>query len=147
MHFVAAVSDAWAIGWPIALCVLMLLNGVITGILARQASRIDSIEKRLYAKADELIEMKFQAHASILESSCKILNAAISTVQNELKEEKQETRTMLTKLGDMELRAANREGQLKDWIHKECVTMDDLAAVNGRFDKIENLIRCGGKPS
>ena len=124
--FVLSVSDAWAVGFPIAVLAIQILHGVLTAVLVTKARRIDTLEADLKEALAAAMQEKLATLRAEQQAPISVLNSSMSHVYLRLNDGETAFRKLREKDTELELKFIQKISELRQFISDTCATKDDL---------------------
>lgn len=114
--------------------------------IGRKTNKIDSLEGTVTLKAEQLIDAKFLVLGTEVRGVTRELHALISGMQTRLERGDVKFDEQGLASHELELKAAHRESELKEWIHKNFGDKAEMAAMSERVSAVElHLARFEGR--
>lgn len=131
---------AWIDGKAIAQWIFNAALGAGLAYMATKTRKIEKLEERLGEKAEQLVTVKFDAHASGLKGSIDLLTTQITAINQRI-EDGDECLDGLAK-GDhrLELQQIQSLAELKVWVMQNAATTADVKELGGRVDRLQHVV-------
>lgn len=131
-----SVSDGIQIVNVLSTIVLAIyLNSVAT-----KANKFDTLEKKLDAKTDQLVDTKFDQQSGTLKAEMRVLTAALQRVEHRLDKQDEQYQSLNEKTFSIRLGEAMKDGDMQVEFLKTFATKEDVDLLGQRIDRMKDAL-------
>jgi hypothetical protein len=114
--------------------------GICLYVVSQRAKKVDTLEASLNDSADEKIEAKFMLSESRLLLPIEQLKAQVTEINRRLERGDGHFDDLGEREQKMQVTVLSRISELKDWMHENCASKDDLSKLSDRFDGLQRAV-------
>lgn len=134
----AAVPDAWIIGFPIVMILAQFVQVSLLLYVNSKTQRITTLEADVKKAAGEAIDNRLIALRAEQLAPISVLNNNMAAVHMRLADGETAFRKLREKDSMLEVQFIERLSQLKQLISETCATKDDLREMEDRLNERKN---------
>lgn len=143
MFFLAAVPDAWIIGFSIFNIIFNALLSIAIWKLTQTTRRYDTLEADLKVKAEQQVKLQFEMHRGTLQASMDGMARDISQINQRLDDGDEHLDGLKSGDHKLEIKTQQIFSDLRLWVAEHSATKGDLQALSSKVEKLQQSLTVG----